>query len=643
MSLSPQEVVERAGVELSRCISGLGLRARRDREENRLKEDQRAKNDSRGKEELSSSKRSKDVPGGGGGGGGAFGEKEGLLGALGAGSNQHSPPPKVLIPTRTPEGEAGGGGAGGGGGGGVGSGPGGGRMGSVRRGGGVMEKVANVFCGSSLSGGGGGSGGGAKNNKPVPPEKPSRFLLGKGRNGAFSQQSASQAVPTPPMNGHPGGLLSGRGTPPAILPSALGSHSNVPQTRVGVARASPAHYLRVKHRYLSWDELVRDEGFLTRFFMYFSPLERAVLAQVCTRWRSVLYQPRFWHGLRPVLNCKQVRHASSVEKTTDMRRRFYISVQKRGFDSLVLLCANDEDLLDLVSNYAVNHTGALRSLALRCSNVSDKGLETLLDHLSGVYQLELQGCNEVTEAGLWACLNPRIVSLSVFDCINVADEAVGAMAQLLPSLYELNLQAYHVTDAALAFFSPRQTTTLSILRLQSCWELTNHAIVNIVHSLPNLTVLSLSGCSKVTDDGVELIAENLRQLRSLDLSWCPRITDAALEYIACDLTQLEELTLDRCVHITDIGVGYISTMLSLTALFLRWCSQVRDFGVQHLCSMRNLQVLSLAGCTLVTSVGLSSLVQLRHLQELELTNCPGASPELHQHLHLHLPRCLVIE
>ena len=106
------------------------------------------------------------------------------------------------------------------------------------------------------------------------------------------------------------------------------------------------------------------------------------------------------------------------------------------------------------------------------------------------------------------------------------------------------------------------------MRLQSCWEITNHGIVNIgkqtrkkinaiaafekqfcllfaVHTLPNLTVLSLSGCSKITDDGIELIAENLRKLRSLDLSWCPRVTDAALEYIACDLNHLEELTLDR--------------------------------------------------------------------------------------------------
>lgn len=52
----------------------------------------------------------------------------------------------------------------------------------------------------------------------------------------------------------------------------------------------------------------------------------------------------------------------------------------------------------------------------------------------------MAGCNEVTEAGLWSCLTPRIVSLSLADCINIADEAVGAVAQLLPSLYEFSLQ-----------------------------------------------------------------------------------------------------------------------------------------------------------------------------------------------------------
>lgn len=112
---------------------------------------------------------------------------------------------------------------------------------------------------------------------------------------------------------------------------------------------------------------------------------------------------------------------------------------------------------------------------------------------------------------MWACLTSRIVSLSLSDCINIADEAVGAVAQLLPSLYEFSLQvmkavpqliesnlitrhsclstlyafrlsvlqAYHVTDSALSYFSPKQSHSLSILRLNSCWELTNHGIVNI--------------------------------------------------------------------------------------------------------------------------------------------------------------------
>ncbi|XP_075164558.1 uncharacterized protein LOC142237098 [Haematobia irritans] len=386
------------------------------------------------------------------------------------------------------------------------------------------------------------------------------------------------------------------------------------------------------------DTLMMDERFLNKFFLYFTSYERRVLAQVCMKWRDVLYRsPRFWSGLLPTLQCRELRQINATDRV-----KLFNSLIRRGFHALALVGANDDDAYDVVHSFTLA-SKHIHSLSLRCSSISDRGLEALLDHLQSLFELELAGCNEVTEAGLWACLTPRIVSLSLADCINIADEAVGAVAQLLPSLYEFSLQAYHVTDAALGYFSPKQSHSLSILRLQSCWELTNHGIVNIVHSLPHLTVLSLSGCSKLTDDGVELIAENLQKLRALDLSWCPRITDASLEYIACDLNQLEELTLDRCVHITDIGVGYISTMLSLTALFLRWCSQVRDFGLQHLCSMRNLQVLSLAGCPLLTSSGLSSLIQLRHLQELELTNCPGASQELFEYLKDHLPRCLIIE
>ncbi|XP_062555409.1 F-box/LRR-repeat protein 16 [Armigeres subalbatus] len=492
----------------------------------------------------------------------------------------------------------------------------------------VMERVTNVLCGGSSSNN---SNSAQSVNAGGAPEKPSRISggstssvanSGKGSSSSKSQSNTPQSTRKIAHHHqhHAGGGVN------------MNHHASNMHSGKLIAAAPPPPQI------VTIEQLLQDERFLNRFFLYFSSFERCTLAQVCQKWRDMLYRsPRYWSGLVPVLLCRELRQTSNQDRV-----KLYNSLIRRSFHAVCLMGATDEDALDLVHSFplASKH---VHSLSLRCSSISDRGLEALLDHLQSLFELELAGCNEITEAGLWACLTPRIVSLSLADCINVADEAVGAVAQLLPSLYEFSLQAYHVTDAALGYFSPKQSHSLSILRLQSCWELTNHGVVNIVHSLPHLTVLSLSGCSKVTDDGVELIAENLQKLRALDLSWCPRITDAALEYIACDLNQLEELTLDRCVHITDIGVGYISTMLSLSALFLRWCTQIRDFGLQHLCSMRNLQVLSLAGCPLLTSSGLSSLIQLRHLQELELTNCPGASQELFDYLREHLPRCLLIE
>ncbi|XP_046355053.1 F-box/LRR-repeat protein 16-like [Haliotis rubra] len=383
-------------------------------------------------------------------------------------------------------------------------------------------------------------------------------------------------------------------------------------------------------------DLFMDESFLSKFFFYFSAEERGVLSRVCRRWKHILYNTKYWAEVMPIISYR--------DWTKDMvvRKQVYDSLHQRGFDAVCLFGATDEDISDFVNNFPPSKKH-LRSISVRCANVTDAGLEVLFKKMPCIYRVEISGCNEITETGLWSSLNPKIVSLSISDCINVADDTIGAISQLLPSLYELTIQAYHVTDAALAFFSAKQSYTLCILKLQSCWEITNHGIVNIVHSLPNLTVLSLSGCSKITDDGVELIAENLRKLRVLDISWCPRITDASLEYIACDLGQLEELVLDRCNHVTDIGIGYVSTMTSLQKLYLRWCTQVRDFGLQHLYSMRNLRVLSLAGCSQISTNGLYGLTRLHNLQELELTNCTSATKTVCDFLRDNMFRCAVLD
>lgn len=290
-----------------------------------------------------------------------------------------------------------------------------------------------------------------------------------------------------------------------------------------------------------FEELLMEKDFLLRIFYYFSVPERSMLTLVCKQWRTFLNQPSFWKGVTPILHKRDL-----YEDTPDGNKEFtsLSTFELREFESVCLVSVSDMDICEFI-DHCPKTKRTLKAISLRRSTVTDAGLEVMLEQLGAVSSLELSGCNDFTEAGLWASLQPRLVSLSISDCINVADESVAAIAQRLPNLQELNFQAYHVTDGVLGCLVALRGGSLTSLRLKSCWELTNQAVVNLVHCLPQLTTLSLSGCSKITDEGVEMIAANMAKLTSLDLSWCPRVTDAALEYIACDLSKLEELTLDR--------------------------------------------------------------------------------------------------
>lgn len=62
------------------------------------------------------------------------------------------------------------------------------------------------------------------------------------------------------------------------------------------------------------------------------------------------------------------------------RTRLYASLVRRGFDSLVLLSATDEDIPELTRGFPLAQR-YVHSLSLRCCAVTDRGLEALLDHL----------------------------------------------------------------------------------------------------------------------------------------------------------------------------------------------------------------------------------------------------------------------
>lgn len=221
----------------------------------------------------------------------------------------------------------------------------------------VMERVTNALCG----------GGGGNNHSH--------------QQQANSNASSGVSAPEKPSRLGSGGGGSGK----SHLSSMLTNKSNATAGTLQMIASSTPQSLRKHHAQSSLpalplpttiQQLMLDDRFLNQFFLYFSSLERCNLAQVCTKWHDVLYRsPRYWSGLVPVVQARELRMSANQD-----RIKLYNSLIRRGFHSISLLGATDEDALDIVHSFplASKH---IHSLSLRCSSVSDRGLEALLDHL----------------------------------------------------------------------------------------------------------------------------------------------------------------------------------------------------------------------------------------------------------------------
>jgi F-box/leucine-rich repeat protein 16 len=243
----------------------------------------------------------------------------------------------------------------------------------------VMERVTNVLCGggSSNSSNNNNNNNNSLNNNSSnnnvhssniitqnhstnmsinTPEKPYRYQ--SKHNSIFSSHHNK-------MSGATSGGSSNQSTP-----QSLRKYHQKPQAankRFTSVTSTPI---------LSIEQLFLDEKFLQQFFFYFSSHERRELAQVCTCWRDILYRnPGYYSGLVPVLQCREMRATGNQDKV-----KLYNSIIRRGFHSIALNGATDEDALDIVHTFplASKH---IHSLSLRCSSISDRGLEALLDHL----------------------------------------------------------------------------------------------------------------------------------------------------------------------------------------------------------------------------------------------------------------------
>ncbi|CAG2122045.1 unnamed protein product, partial [Medioppia subpectinata] len=138
-----------------------------------------------------------------------------------------------------------------------------------------------------------------------------------------------------------------------------------------------------------------------KFFTYFMPLERCVLAQVCKTWETLLYSDqRFWKHLMPVILCNELRREKSLptlpesvgntrnqmdvtnhmavdgednnntlvvttnDKTIEeIKANLYYSIDIRGFDSICMFGASDGDIVDFTARTRPSLLNRLASVA----------------------------------------------------------------------------------------------------------------------------------------------------------------------------------------------------------------------------------------------------------------------------------------
>lgn len=198
----------------------------------------------------------------------------------------------------------------------------------------VMERMTNVFCGNSNSNN--------NNNNNC-------------NNINSSSNNAVVNAPTMPIN-------------------ATGTEKI--RCRVGKTPQQIRRAVYIKSRPDTLNELFMDEEFLSKFFWYFSSIDRSNLARVCTRWKEILYRnQKYWSGLSLNIHCKQFRQSTSYEKT-----RLYASFIRRGLRSLGLVGAKDEDVLDMMNFFPLG-SKHVHSAMLKWCGITDKGLELFVDHL----------------------------------------------------------------------------------------------------------------------------------------------------------------------------------------------------------------------------------------------------------------------
>ncbi|GMF10594.1 unnamed protein product [Phytophthora lilii] len=278
----------------------------------------------------------------------------------------------------------------------------------------------------------------------------------------------------------------------------------------------------------------------------------------------------------------------------------------------------------------------LRGLNLSgCSQITDAGLWAVARHCQAQLDtIYLAQCEKVTELGLRLLAhNCKLVLVDLSDCPQLNDAALQTLAAGCWMIETFIMKRCRgVSDAGIVKIAQccKDLRYLDVSECSRLGEYGDKALLEIGKCCPKLRVLDLFGCQHVHDPGVRAVAKGCPLLTTLRLTGCRDVSSVAIRALAQQCTQLEVLSLSGCIKTTNSDLQLLATNCpQLTWLDISGSPNIDARGVRALAqNCTSLTYLSLAGCQRVGDAALSELTSAgaggltKSLGELSLADCP---------------------
>ena len=179
-----------------------------------------------------------------------------------------------------------------------------------------------------------------------------------------------------------------------------------------------------------------------------------------------------------------------------------------------------------------------------CQKLTDESLNHLSQGLKSLKSLNLSFCVSITDTGLKSLSRlDSLRSVNLRSCDNVSDIGISFLAEENSGIENLDVSfCANVTNMGLKHISTG-FVKLKCLSMTTC-SINDEGLKKMSKNLVNLEELNIGQCVSITDEGLKSIYENMKGLKILDLYGCTKVSSKAVTQTKKNIPSLRQLNLD---------------------------------------------------------------------------------------------------